>query len=65
MSEFSLMIFDEGFNRGIRCRFISAWFKIDSYLLNKEGLLTEIERNKPDIIMIDLDLYGKIDGIET
>ena len=27
-------------------------------------LLAEIEKNRPDIIIIGLDLYGRIDGIE-
>jgi DNA-binding response OmpR family regulator len=65
MSEFSLMILEEGFDRGIRCRFISEWFKIDFYVSSTERLLLEIERNNPDIVVMDLDLYGRIDGIET
>jgi len=64
MPEPSVMIFDEGFNRGIRCRFISEWFKVDSYVPSKEGLISEIERNNPDVVLLDLDLYAKIDGIE-
>jgi hypothetical protein len=31
----------------------------------KKMLLLEIERKRPDIIMMALDLYGRIDGIET
>jgi DNA-binding response OmpR family regulator len=54
-----------GFDRGIRCRFINELFKIDSYSSSNERLLAEIERNNPDVIMMDLDLYGRIDGIET
>ena len=65
MSELSLMMFDEGFDRGIRCRFISEWIKIDSYVSSTERLLSEIERNNPDVVVMDLDLYGRIDGIET
>ena len=65
MSEFNLMMFDEGFGEGIRCRFISEWFKIDSYLPSKEMLFREIERNRPDVVVMDLKLYSKIDGIET
>jgi DNA-binding response OmpR family regulator len=34
-------------------------------LTSKESLLVEIERNKPDVVVMDLDLYAKIDGIET
>ena len=65
MSEFNLMMFDEGFDRGIICRFISEWFRVDSYVSSKEELLAEIEKIRPDVIMMDLDLYGRIDGIET
>jgi DNA-binding response OmpR family regulator len=58
-------MFEEGFDRGIRCRFISEWFKIESYVYTGEKLLSEIAKNRPDIIVLDLDLYAKIDGIET
>jgi hypothetical protein len=43
MPEPSVMRFDEGFDRGIRCRFISEWFRMDSYVPGKENLLTEID----------------------
>ena len=61
----SIMMFDEGFDLGIRCRFISQWFKVDSYVSSKEGLLAEIERHMPDVVVLDLDLYARMDGIET
>ena len=57
MSELSVMMFDDGSDRGIRCRFINEWFKIDSYLSCKEKILAEIERNRPDVIMMDLDYH--------
>jgi DNA-binding response OmpR family regulator len=60
----SVMMLDGESDR-IRCRFICNWFRRDSYVSNKEGLLSEIERNMPDVVVIDLDLYGRIDGIET
>ena len=50
---------------GIRCRFISEWFKVDSYIPSKERLLAEIERNKPDVVVMDLGLYERVDGIKT
>ena len=65
MPELSLMILDEGFDRNIRCRFVCNWFKMDSYIYTKEKLLSEIERNRPDVVALNLDLYAKIDGIET
>lgn len=65
MPETSVMMFDEGTEHSMRCRFISNWCKMDSYIYTKEKLLSEIERNRPDVVMLDLDLYEKIDGIET
>jgi len=65
MSVQSIMMFEEGFNRGIRCRFISKSVKVDSYVSGKDSLLIEIERNMPDLIVFDLDLYAKIDGVKT
>ena len=65
MSEFSLMILEEGFAKGIRCRFISEWFKIDFYASGTERLLLGIERDNPDVVVMDLELYGRIDGTET
>jgi len=65
MSELSLMMFDEGFDRGIRCRFINKGIKIYSYVSGIEKILSEIERNNPDVVIMDLDLYCRIDGIET
>jgi len=64
MSEQKMMLFENGFDHGIRCRFVSEWFKIDSYIYTKEKLLSEIEKNNPDVVVLDLDLYEKIDGIE-
>jgi len=65
MPETSFMIFDEGAEHSMRCRFVSEWFKMDSYIYTKEKLLSEIERNRPDVVMLDIGLYEKIDGIET
>jgi chemotaxis response regulator CheB len=28
-------------------------------------VILKIERNNPDVVVMDLDLYGRIDGIET
>lgn len=64
MPETSIMIFDVGAEHSIRCRFVSEWFKMDSYISAREKLLSEIERNRPDVVMLDIGLY-EIDGIET
>jgi hypothetical protein len=58
------MVFEEGFNRGIRCRYISDSVKANSYISGKDSILTEIERNMPDLVLMDLDLYAKIDGVK-
>ena len=64
MSVTSIMVFEEGFNQGIRCRYISEWFKMDFYVFSKEELLSKIGINNPDVVVMDLDVYAKIDGIE-
>ncbi len=61
----SVMWLEIGTDKEIRCKFASEWFKIDSYVPGKEGLLAEIERNMPDVVVMDLDLYERMDGIET
>ena len=38
---------------------------MNSYVYTKEKLFSEIEKNKPDVVLIDLDLYATMDGIET
>ena len=65
MAAQSLMMLDVGFDQGIRCRQISKWYKIDFYVPSKEKLFSEIEKNKPDVVVFNLDLYERIDGIET
>jgi two-component SAPR family response regulator len=58
-------MFDEGSDHKIRYRFISEWFRIDSSMSAKEQIILEIERNCPDIVLLNSDLYNKIDVIET
>jgi chemotaxis response regulator CheB len=60
-----LMMLDEGSEKNIRYRFISNWFKIISNISSKEMILSEIEKINPDVVVIDLDFYAKIDGIKT
>ena len=61
----SLMMLEMGFDQTIRCRYISKWCKVEFYVPSKEKLFSEIEKNKPDVVVMDLDLYEKMDGIET
>ena len=56
---------DKGPNKNIRCRFISYCCKIESYVHSNARLFSEIEKTHPDVVVMDLDLYAKIDGIET
>ncbi len=70
MEGLKMMMFDEGSDHKIRYRFISdrfisEWFKIDSSMSAKEQILSEIKRNCPDVVLLDPDLYNKIDVIET
>ena len=65
MEGLKIMMFDEGSDHKIRYRFISEWFKIDSSTPAREQILSEIERNCPDVVLLDPDLYNKIDVIET
>jgi DNA-binding response OmpR family regulator len=59
------MFLEEGANENIRCRFICDWCKIESYFHSNARLFSKIEKKHPDVVMMDLDLYAKIDGIET
>jgi CheY-like chemotaxis protein len=59
------MFLDEGPNKIIRCRFICDCCRIESYVSSNARLFSEIERTHPDVVVMDLDLYAKIDGIET
>jgi CheY-like chemotaxis protein len=65
MSGLKMMMFNNETGRDIKCRFISEWCKVDSFLPDKERLLSEIEKNNPDVVFMDLDLYSVIDGIKT
>jgi len=65
MEGLKMMSFEAGNDIGIKCRFISEYFKIDSYVPDKKWLLYEILRNRPDVVLIDPDLYAEIDGIKT
>ena len=65
MAELTMMVCEKGPENNIWCRAINGWFKMDSYVSSTEKLLLEIEKVKPDVVVMDLDLYAKIDGIET
>ena len=65
MVELTMMLFEKGPENNIRCRAINGWFKMDSCVSSKEKLLLEIGEVKPDVVVMNLDLYARIDGIKT
>jgi len=65
MSGLKMMLFEIGPENNIRCRVINGWFKMEYYIYTREKLLSEIERNRPDVVALNLDLYARIDRIET
>jgi DNA-binding NarL/FixJ family response regulator len=65
MAGLTMMLFEKGPENNIRFRTINGWFKRDSYVSSKEKLFLEIERVEPNVVVLDLGLYEKINGIET
>ena len=65
MAKLTMMLFEKGPENNILCRAINGWFKRDSFVSSTENLLVEIGKVKPDVVLMDLGLYEKIDGIET
>ena len=65
MADLTMMVCEKGPENNIWCRAINGWFRRDSYVSSREKLLLEIGKVKPDVVMMDLSLYAKIDGIET
>ena len=65
MPGLTAMFLDEGPNENIRCRFICDCCKIEFYVYSNARLFSEIRKTHPDVVVIDLNLYAKIDGIET
>ena len=59
------MFLDEGNNENIRCRFICDCCRIESYVCSNARLFSEIQKTPPDVDVMGLDLYAKIDGVET
>jgi len=65
MQEGKKLVRDEGGNGGdIVLRFISKWSKVDSAVASIEDLISEIERLKPDAVILDVNLYDTIGGVE-
>ena len=61
----SIMWLEMATGQEVRCRMVKEGFMIYSYVYSIEDLMSEIEKNKPDVVVMDLDLYEKMDGIET
>ena len=60
-----LMTLSEGADKEIKCGLASRYFKRISRIPSKEMIIPEIEKFKPDVVVIDLDLYDRIGGIDT
>jgi len=65
MPGLTAMFLDKGPNENIRFRFICDCCRIEFYVYSNARLFSEIGKTHPDVVVIDLDLYAKIDGIET
>jgi len=65
MPGLKLTMIDNGTDQVIRCRLISEWYKVGTFVSDREGLLSEIKKNKPDVVLMGMNLYAEIDGIET
>ena len=61
----SVMWIEMATGQGVRCRMLKEGFLICSYVYSIEDLMLEIEKSKPDVVVMDLDLYERMDGIET
>ena len=57
------MFLDDGPENNIRCRFICDCCRIESYVYSNARLFAEIEKTNPNVVA--MDLYARIDGIET
>jgi len=64
MSGLKALFLDEGHNGYVRCRFICDWCKVESNVYSNARLFLEIEKTHPDVVVMGLDFYAKIDGIE-
>ena len=60
-----LMMLAEGVDKTIQCGIASRYFKRFSRIPSKEMIMPEIEKYKPDVVVINLDLHDRIGGIET
>ena len=65
MQEGKKLVKIEDADNKLRCRFISKWFKIDSYVSDTEGPIPELEKLNPDAVILEMDLFDRIGGIET
>ena len=60
-----LMMVNEASDGAIRCGITSRYFKRISRIPSKEDIIPEIDKLKPDVVILDSNLYKKIGGIET
>ena len=60
-----LMTLSEGADKEIKCGLASRYFKRICRIPSKEDIIPEIERFKPDVVVLDLGLYDRVGGLET
>ncbi len=49
----------------ISMQLVSLGYEVSAILSRGEEAISHVQENKPDIILLDINLKGKIDGIET
>jgi len=59
------MTLSEGVDKEIKCGLASRYFKRISLIPPEEDIITKIEKLKPDVVILDINLYKSIGGIET
>jgi len=59
-----LMMLAEGADKEIKCGLASRYFKRICRIPSKEMIIPEIERFKPDVVVLDMSLFERIGGIE-
>lgn len=59
------MMLAKGADKEIKCGLASRYFKRISRIPSKEMIIPEIERFKPDVVVLDMSLFERIGGIRT
>ena len=65
MQELKLMIFSGGSDNEIKCGLASRYFKRISSIPSKKEIIPEIEKYKPDFVVLKMNLFKRIHGLEV